>query len=159
MPAPMPREAPVTRATLPARVGKGRAGGAAWPFVGPFVCGRSFMGSVGGAPLPVVSGMVAASVLGGVEVVSGMVAASVLGGVEVVSGAGSGAPLEREGAEVVVVGLEVTGRGVRVCSLEVESMIESGYCWMFVGQRRIGDEFYWRFVVQKRLRDDGNLYL
>ena len=88
-----------------------------------------------------------------------MVAASVLGGVEVVSGAGSGAPLEREGAEVVVVGLEVTGSGVGVCSLEVESMVESGYCWMFVGQRRIGDEFYWRFVVQRRLRDDGNLYL
>lgn len=53
--------------------------------------------------------------------VSGMVAASMLGGAEV----GGGAPFEREGgglAMVVVDGSDVVGRGWETCSLEMASI-------------------------------------
>ena len=129
MPAPMPREAPVTRATLPARVGKGCArwvwvGGAACPF-GMFV--------VVVCPFGISEGVAAPLVVVGEGLDDG--ASVVLGGAEEVgSDVGSGAEFERGGADVVVVvvvvgggggvGSAVTGRGWEICSWEMESIVD-----------------------------------
>ena len=136
MPAPMPREAPVTRATLPARVGKGCArwvAGAACPFgmfVVVVVCPFGISEGVAAAPLVVVAAVGeglddgASVVLGGAEEV-----------VVVGSDVGSGAEFEKGGADVVVVvvvggdggggvGSAVTGRGWEICSWEMESIVD-----------------------------------
>ncbi len=126
MPAPMPREAPVTRATLLARVGKGRGVVEEWPFVvgGLVVVEWPF---VVGAPLSMVSAGVG-TMGGGAEVVSV-----------------SGVPFERDGASVVagvvvveVVGSEGRGWGVGGWSLEMASIFfyfrESGWLVMEMGK-------------------------
>ena len=128
MPAPMPREAPVTSATLPKRVGNrcaARWGAAAasplvvWPF--DFSEGAA-------APLVVV-----------VALGSGLDGASVLGGAEMGSDVGSGAPFDDEwggASDVVVVvvgvGSAVTGRAWEICSREMESIF-----FFFLIERRV----------------------